>query len=98
MSNLYNIVSKLCNKKAVAIKLLPYVYNTEDIGDERRKRKQKISGLGQFSVVNSGKAITVYRLEDDGSLTRCQTLLECADFCNDKIVDTFLIKCVIISI
>ena len=69
--------------------------------------KQKISGLGQFAVmeinltdasntqihqlngyvqvsipvpsninVNSGKTITVYRLEDDGSLTRCQTTVE----------------------
>lgn len=26
--------------------------------------------------VNSGKTITVYRLEDDGSLTRCQTTVE----------------------
>jgi LPXTG-motif cell wall-anchored protein len=69
--------------------------------------KEKISGLGQFAVmeinltdaskaqihelsgyvqvsipvpsninVNSGKAIVVYRLEDDGSLTRCQTTVE----------------------
>ena len=69
--------------------------------------QQKISGLGQFAVmeinltdtsntqihqlngyvqvtiplpgninVHSGKTISVYRLEDDGSLTRCQTVVE----------------------
>ena len=75
-----------------------------NLTDASNTQIHQLNGYVQVSMpvpsninVNSGKAITVYRLEDDGSLTRCQTLLECADFCNDKNVDIFLIKCVIIS-